>query len=146
MPSLANLATRFGLTWTSFAWGVLVFVLSAVASLALVTAIVVRLPANYFAPGVPAVAAHGLLARIGKNLLGAALVVIGALLAIPGVPGQGVLTILIGVMLLDFPGKRRLELHFVSRPHVRRSINALRARFGRSPLVLGERDEAPLGP
>lgn len=145
MSSLANLATRLGVTWTNLAC-VLVFVLSAGVSLALVTAIVVRLPANYFAPGVPVVAAHGLAARIGKNLLGAALVVIGVVLAIPGVPGQGVLTVLIGVMLLDFPGKRRLELRFVSRPKVRRSIDELRARFGRPPLVLAKRDEAPPGP
>lgn len=145
MSSLANLATRFGVTWTSLAWGVLVFVLSAGASLALVTAIVVRLPADYFAAGAPVVASRGLPARIGKNLLGAVLVVIGALLAIPGVPGQGVLTVFIGVMLLDFPGKRRLELRFVSRPKVRRSIDDLRARFGRPPLVLAERDQAPRG-
>jgi hypothetical protein len=31
-------------------------------------------------------------------------------MSVPGVPGQGLLTILLGVMLLDFPGRRSLEL------------------------------------
>jgi hypothetical protein len=40
----------------------------------------------------------------------------GIILALPGVPGQGILTVLIGVMLLEFPGKRRLERAIVGRP------------------------------
>ena len=41
---------------------------------------------------------------IGKNMAGVLLVVLGILLSLPGVPGQGILTILLGIMLLDFPG------------------------------------------
>jgi hypothetical protein len=57
-------------------------------------------------------------------------------LSLPGVPGQGVLTILLGVMLLDFPGKRGLELKLVSRPKVLNTINRIRHRFDRPPLLL----------
>jgi hypothetical protein len=71
-----------------------------------------------------------------KNLLGAFLVLLGVLMSLPGVPGQGVLTILLGVMLLDFPGKRKLELKLVSRPKVLRTINRIRHRFDKSPLLL----------
>jgi hypothetical protein len=73
---------------------------------------------------------------VGKNLLGAFLVLLGIVLSLPGVPGQGILTILIGVMLLDFPGKRDLERKLVSRPKVREGIDRLRQRFGKPPLVL----------
>ncbi|HYG08570.1 MAG TPA: hypothetical protein VD835_01220, partial [Pyrinomonadaceae bacterium] len=66
------------------------------------------------------------------------LVLFGVLMSLPGVPGQGVLTILMGVMLLDFPGKRRLELKLVSRPNVLRAINRIRQRFDRPPLQLDE--------
>jgi hypothetical protein len=55
---------------------------------------------------------------------------------VPGVPGQGVLTILLGIMLLDFPGKRALETRIVGRPRVNGAVNALRARFGKPPLIL----------
>jgi hypothetical protein len=73
-----------------------------------------------------------------KNLLGAFLVLFGVVMSLPGVPGQGVLTILLGVMLLDFPGKRQLELKLVSRPKVLRTVNGIRRRFDRPPLVLDE--------
>nr|ALS89658.1 putative transmembrane protein (PGPGW) [uncultured bacterium] len=64
------------------------------------------------------------------------LVVLGVVMSIPGVPGQGILTILLGVMLLDFPGKRNFERKLVTRPQVRNAINKLRHRFGKPELVL----------
>ena len=71
-----------------------------------------------------------------KNLLGIALVVLGAIQSFPGVPGQGILTILIGVVLLDIPGKRRLERKLIGRPKVLRAVNRLRARYKKPPLVV----------
>jgi hypothetical protein len=73
---------------------------------------------------------------IAKNLLGVVLVLLGILMSIPGVPGQGILTILLGIMLLDFPGKHALEYKIVSRPVVLERINRLRRRFSKAPLVL----------
>ena len=61
---------------------------------------------------------------------------LGIVLSLPGVPGQGILTILLGIMLLDFPGRRKLEHKLVSRPQVLKTINKLRHRFGKPPLVL----------
>jgi hypothetical protein len=88
--------------------------------------------------------ALGVLYVVGKNLAGAVLVVLGILLAIPGVPGQGILTILVGLLMLDIPGKRRLELAIVRRPAVLHTINRLRARYHRAPLdVENARDSEP---
>ena len=61
---------------------------------------------------------------------------IGIVLSLPGVPGQGLLTILLGIMLLDFPGRRKLEVKILSRPQVFKAINKLRHRFGKPPLKL----------
>jgi hypothetical protein len=47
-----------------------------------------------------------------------------------------VFAILAGIMLLDFPGKRRLVQRIVSQPAVLTSINRLRKRYGRPPLVV----------
>ena len=146
MTALANLAARLGLTWTTLAWGALLFVLTAAGSLALATAILVRLPADYFAEGSAVLGSGGLPARVAKNALGVVLVVVGVVLAIPGVPGQGLLTILLGVMLLDFPGKRRLERRFVGLPRVHRAVDDLRARFGSPPLLLGPAPASGEGP
>jgi hypothetical protein len=57
-------------------------------------------------------------------------------MSLPGVPGQGVLTILLGIMLLDFPGKRGLEASIVRRPRVLHAINSVRGRFDKPPLFL----------
>ncbi len=73
---------------------------------------------------------------IGKNALGYIFVVAGFIMLV--LPGQGIFTILIGIMLLNFPGKYRLEQWIVARRPVLRSINWLRRRAGRAPLVLDE--------
>jgi hypothetical protein len=73
---------------------------------------------------------------ITKNIVGAVVVILGVLLSLPGVPGPGLLTIFVGFLLLDFPGKRRLEVWLLNRPKVLGPINRLRQRYGKPPLVL----------
>ena len=130
------------ITWQSILLAVLLFVVTFSISLAIVSVIMVKIPADYFkedrprelfADKSPAVR---YLLIIGKNLLGAVLVVLGILMSVPGVPGQGILTILLGVMLLDFPGRRRLEHKLVSRPQVLNTINKLRHKFDKPELEL----------
>jgi hypothetical protein len=129
-------------SWQNIVIGVVLFVITFAVSLAIVSFILVRIPPDYFHKDHPrdlwsdksqAVRAFG---YIGKNLLGVLLVVIGIVLSIPGVPGQGFLTILLGIMLLDFPGKRNLERKLVCRPQIRHTINKLRHKFGKPELVL----------
>jgi len=124
-------------------WGVVALSLAlAVGSLALGTVIVVRWPADQFKGERPPpfLPSHHpwvrALAHFGKNVGGALLVLAGVIMSLPGVPGQGLLVILIGVSLLDVPGKRRLERRLVARPLIRRTLDHLRARFGRPPLDL----------
>jgi small-conductance mechanosensitive channel len=105
--------------------------------------VLIRLSPDYFAAAHAQNyrnADHGILSRAGvilKNLLGAALIVLGVVLSLPGIPGQGLLTVLAGILLLDFPGKRKLLFKMLSRPSLLRSINRLRAKFSRPPLLVG---------
>jgi len=69
-----------------------------------------------------------------KNILGFVLLLAGIILALPLVPGPGILTILLGLALLDLPGKRRLERWIVARPTVFSALNKLRVKHGRPPL------------
>ena len=57
-------------------------------------------------------------------------------MSLPVVPGPGILIFVLGVMLLDFPGKRRLEQWLVRRATVLRAMNRLRQRYGKPPLVV----------
>ena len=130
------------ITLRSALFGGLLFVVTFVISLAIVSVIMVKIPANYFRTDYSPEFLSGrhpairLLGLVAKNLLGVLLVALGIVMSIPGVPGQGLLTILLGVMLLDFPGRRSLEARIVSRPGVFKTINKLRHRFGKPSLVL----------
>jgi hypothetical protein len=75
------------------------------------------------------------LGLILKNLAGGLLVFLGLVLSVPGIPGQGLLTVLIGLVLIDFPGKRKVERAILRRPQIRETVGRLRRRFGKPPLV-----------
>jgi hypothetical protein len=121
--------------WWLFAGSAVMFVLTPVA----VAWAVVRLPADYFRhrKGEPLATyqrhpAVRLLLFITKNLVGIVLLIAG--LAMLVLPGQGLLTIVVGLILIDFPGKLRLERWMATRPPVWRSLNWLRRRAGRAEL------------
>ena len=113
-----------------------------VGSLIAIPILLVRLPVDYFDENRPRgwfrtnhvvlrVTVHVL-----KNVIGVVFVLAGIAMLV--LPGQGVLTILIGISLVDFPGKSRLERRIVGRPAVLRTINSIREKFGRPPLVIRE--------
>ncbi|HVU53139.1 MAG TPA: hypothetical protein VHL80_20790 [Polyangia bacterium] len=114
----------------------------AIVSLAIATAVVVTWPADRFKPGAAAafLATHHtavrVVAHVGKNVAGVILVLLGIIMALPGVPGQGILTMIIGLTLVDFPGKLNLERRLIARPFVLHKLNALRQRFKRPALEL----------
>ena len=47
-----------------------------------------------------------LLIKIGRNLLGGLLILLGLIMLVT--PGQGILTIVLGFTIMDFPGKKRI--------------------------------------
>ena len=130
------------LSWRKVVIGALIFVGSFLVNLAIVSIILVKLPADYFSTNRktkfwsgPHPALHAAKV-VGKNIAGVLLVALGIVLSLPGVPGQGLLTILLGIMLLDFPGRERLEQKLLSKPTIVNTINRLRRRFEKPPLEL----------
>jgi hypothetical protein len=57
-------------------------------------------------------------------------------MSMPMVPGPGLVFLLLGISLLDFPGKKKLERQLVRRPSVMRFLNDLRGSFGKAPFVV----------
>ena len=51
-------------------------------------------------------------------------------------PGQGILTILIGISLMNFPGKRKLELRIIGQHTIYKAVNWIRAKAHKPPLQL----------
>lgn len=101
--------------------------------------ILVKLPPDYFRRPRREIRAqrHPVIRRIFrivKHTLGTLLVAVGVILSLPGIPGPGIVTILLGVMLLDAP-EHRAATWLLRRPVVRAGVNELRARFGQPPLL-----------
>jgi hypothetical protein len=71
---------------------------------------------------------------IMRNSVGVALIVVGVILLF--LPGQGVLTILLGVSILDLPIKHRLTAYLLRKAPVREALQRMRARRGQPPLEL----------
>lgn len=81
----------------------------------------------------PTTSLRGLLRTLIKNLFGLILFVLGLVMLVT--PGQGLLTIFVALMTLDYPGKYSLERWLFSKPSVRNGINWLRGKAGAKPLM-----------
>ena len=105
----------------------------------LVPVLVARIPEDYFLhprKAMPGLASAHPAVRwilvILKNLIGVACLFFGALMLV--LPGQGILTLLLGVTLLDYPGKFRVQRWLVRRKGVLESINWIRKKADKPPL------------
>jgi hypothetical protein len=111
-----------------------------VGSLIAIPFILVRLPTDFFDIRVPRPWMedhHPVLRVLGhlvKNVVGAIFLFVGFLMLF--LPGQGILTMLIGISMLDFPGKRKLEAKLIGQPAVLNTINGMREKFGKPPLII----------
>lgn len=75
---------------------------------------------------------------IVKNTLGILFVLAGIAMLV--LPGQGLLTILIGLLAMDLPGKYEIERKIIEKPAVHKTLNAMRKKLGRRPLIIAEPD------
>jgi len=126
-----------------FFWSAVFSVVTFIGSLIVVPVLVAKIPVDYFsherrertewAEHHPVIR---MLLLIAKNLFGYVLLLMGIAMLV--LPGQGLLTIMIGLMLINFPGKYRLERWLVSRKPILKSINWLREKSGHKPLRLSE--------
>lgn len=113
----------------------------AILSLLALPAVLIYLPADYFVrrhrqpwawTGVSSITRIALI--LLKNLVGAVLVIAGVIMLVT--PGQGLLCILFGILMLDFPGKQRVEQRILANERVQRGINRIREKAGRAPLEI----------
>ena len=112
-----------------------------VGTLAAVPFLLIRLPIDYFSyehrrrePGMKVNPVIRIVLLIVKNILGYIIIAAGIIMLV--LPGQGILTILAGLMLIDFPGKFQIERRLISQPSVLQAVNWLRARAGRPHLTV----------
>ena len=121
-------------------WLTLISVVMFIGTLLLIPVLVARIPEDYFTGGHRHLAktrqVHPVIYWIGlvfKNLLGVVFIIAGIAMLL--LPGQGILSILIGISLTNFPGKYTLERKLVSLPKLLEGINWLRKKSGHPPLL-----------
>ena len=131
----------FELTWMALLWGVIALAVSFALSTAALIVVLISLPVTLFQDSHSSTlfrSAHPALhwaGRITKNLVGILAIVVGMTLVLPGIPGPGLLILVAGIMLIDFPGRRRLVRRLISHSRVLPTLNSWRGRFGRPPLL-----------
>ena len=113
-------------------------ILSAVLTLALVPVLIIRIPADYFSHHrrLHISKRHPLfniVIKVAKNVLGAVFLLVGFVLLF--LPGQGLLLILVGLLIMNYPGKYALERWLIQRRGVLPALNSLRVRRGKPPLL-----------
>ena len=69
-----------------------------------------------------------------KNSIGLVLILCGILMLI--LPGQGVLTIITGLIFLDYPGKFRFERSLVRNKLILNSMNWIRRKLNKPDLIV----------
>ena len=130
-------------------WLTIASVIGFVASLVLIPWILIQIPSDYFSHNkrqthqwsnnLPILR---LVFILTKNILGVIFIISGIIMLL--IPGQGIITIIIGVILTDFPYKYRIERWIINRPAILGSINKLRAKAKQGPIdvqnKLGECD------
>jgi hypothetical protein len=108
-----------------------------VGTLIAIPFLIVRLPEDFFLrkPVVGWPTRHPLVHIIivlGKNVVGYVFLVSGLVMLV--LPGQGLLTMFIGFLMIDFPGKRKWERVILSYGPIRRSANWIRTKRGKPPF------------
>ncbi len=101
-----------------------------VAGLFLMPLMAIRIPSDYFAreraPRLQFERRHPALRMVlltAKNLVGLALAITGVIMLVT--PGPGIIALIVGISLMDIPGKRALERRIVSLPNCLRRTQSV---------------------
>ena len=128
------------LTWNQIIWTAVFTVVTVIISYGAIVIGMVKIPADYFSSSYAKEIKNDKhftirwTALIVKNVIGFLLIIAGIIMLFT--PGPGVPTILLGLIMMDIPGKRPLEAKLIRRPMVLSAVNDLRARYKKPPLVM----------
>jgi hypothetical protein len=118
----------------------IIVIVTTFATFTTISMLLISLPSDYFSRKKRVSRIKNpvlrLLLRLVQNVCGAVFLIAGFIMLFT--PGPGILSALVGIILCDFPGKRRVERKIVARPRVLSMINRIRARYNRPLLILDD--------
>jgi hypothetical protein len=114
-------------------------VLMFVGFLLAMPVIIIKLPAEYFLKHEMThhrkeLSFMGLVYLIFKNVFGGFLVLAGIVMLF--LPGQGLITLIMGISLLSIPDKKRMVRKIIRRKKVLSTMNRIRLKFNKPPLQI----------
>lgn len=119
-------------------WLTILSIFTFLLSLILIPWYIGRLPQNHFVllkskPPLSSFSPTLIILAVLRNILGSILIIAGIVMLF--LPGQGILTIIIGILCMSFPGKHTLLLSLINRPTIKRSLNWTRKKLSRPPFI-----------
>ena len=119
-----------------FVWMGIVSFVVFVASLLLTPLLLGKIPQDYFIHTnqhkVEIEHLGHLIIVVIRTLIGFVLLIAGIIMLVS--PGQGIISILLGLFLMEFPGKRKLELKLINHEPTFKALNWLRGKAGKDPF------------
>ena len=122
-------------------WLTIASIIGFIGSLLVIPWILIQIPSDYFSYSKRKKHQWGsyppiirLVLLLIKNIFGVIFIISGIIMLF--IPGQGIITIIIGIILTDFPYKYKIERWIINRPAILRSINKLRVKAKQSPLKI----------
>lgn len=143
-----NLTQQFNLTEipdpfvSLFGYFTVISIATFFLSLLVIPLIIGYLPSDYFLKlkqrehSRQNLTINSLLILVLRNILGTILLFAG--IAMLFLPGQGLLTILLAILVMTIPGKKHLVLRLVSQPTIQKSLNWVRSKNKKTPFTWPE--------
>ena len=136
---IKNIQNLFSDYYDFFFWLGLVSSIIFIASILSIGRLVSLIPSDYFINRKDSkfklnYPAAWIVSIIIKNIFGYILILGGILMLV--LPGQGLITIFIGLMLSNYPGKYSIEKKIIATPKILKSINWLRKKSNEPPLIV----------
>lgn len=115
----------------------IITLITFITSLIVIPYIIINLSPNYFLLKKQSMYEYKhpffrYLVLIVKNILGYILFLLGIVMLF--IPGQGLLSMALGILLMNFPGKKNVERKFFSNKKVNNVINLIRRKFGKDEI------------
>lgn len=129
----------FNLIQPILGWIVLLSLITFFVSLFLIPYLVGKLPTHCFLElpaerdRKPPPTISSVFLFVLRNILAVILLLAGFIMLF--IPGQGLLTIVLGLLLLSFPGKTRAVSRMVQNRSIQKSLNWIREKRGKKPFA-----------
>jgi ABC-type transport system involved in multi-copper enzyme maturation permease subunit len=120
-----------------FIWLGIISLITFIASIVLIPLVIKRMPVDYFTNvayhTIDVSSVYKLTMFLIKNMIGLVLIIAGIIMLIT--PGQGIISIIIGLFLMQFKYKYKLEQKLIANDMTFKGLNWIRKKSNQKPFL-----------